>query len=140
MITIYFDGACGPNNLGGKCGGGAVIKNGNELIKEIVYRYKPKRDGETSNNVGEYIGLIKALEYLIKEKLNDEIILVYGDSNMVINQMEGGWKIKKGIYKEQALEAKKLKEFFKTIKFQWIPREENEWADALSKQALEIDL
>lgn len=136
MIVINFDGACGPNNPGGKCGGGAVVRKDFDILAEIAERYVPKVDKQTSNNVGEYFGLIKALEFVWMKGLENEAIMVYGDSNMVINQMAGKWKIKKGIYSEQALICKKLVEKFKLIRFEWIPREENCHADELSKIAL----
>ena len=136
MIKVNFDGACGPHNPGGKCGGGAVIIKDNELLAEIFERYQPKLFWETSNNVGEYYGLIKALEYLIDNKLHDEQIEVFGDSKLVISQMQGKWRIKKGLYLDLALKALYLRRYFKNIKFNWIPREENEWADQLSKNAI----
>ena len=136
MIEVYFDGACGPRNPGGKCGGGAAIYKDEELIAEIADRYVPLIKGRTSNNVGEYYGLIQALEYLIKEGLNEELIEVRGDSNLVISQMNGKWRIKAGTYIEQALIAKELKKQFSKIRFLWIPREQNERADELSKIAL----
>ncbi len=142
MIKVNFDGACGPNNPGGKCGGGAVIIKDNKILAEITERYQPPITNiyATSNNVGEYYGLIKALEYLIDEGMEKEAIEVYGDSNLVINQMSGRWRIKKGIYAELARKAVELKRKFTDIKFYWISREENEWADELSKRALEIVL
>ena len=139
MIEIYFDGACGPNNPGGKCGGGAVIKKDNEILAEIAERYQPKEIGQTSNNVGEYFALLKALEYLFVKNLHKEPIMVYGDSNMVINQMSGNWKINtkhKKIYTEIGLHALEFGKNFSLIRYEWIPREQNEHADELSKIAL----
>lgn len=136
MITIKFDGACGPQNPGGRCGGGAVILKDNDLFMEVSERYEPRIKGQTSNNVGEYFGLILAFHHLLDNYLQDEEILVMGDSNLVIEQMSGNWKIKKGIYVELANKAKELKANFKNIRFEWIPREENEWADELSKMAI----
>jgi len=89
--------------------------------------------------VGEYYGLYKALQYLIDNGLNDNSIIVEGDSKMVINQMTGKWKVKKGYYKDLAKKVIALKPKFKSIRYYWIPREENEWADGLSKKAIEGD-
>ena len=136
MIKVFFDGACGPQNPGGKCGGGAAIYYDGELTVEIAERYVPKNPKDTSNNLGEYWALIKALEYLLTQGKAQEEIKVFGDSNMVISQMNGLWRIKNGIYKEQAEVCKKLLENFSNIYLDWIPREQNERADELSKIAL----
>ena len=136
MIKVFFDGACGPQNPGGKCGGGAAIYYDDELVVEIAESYVPKNPKDTSNNVGEYWGLIKALEYLLVQGKAQDEIMVFGDSNLAISQMKGKWRIKNGLYKDQALAAQKLVKNFSNISFQWIPREKNERADGLSKIAL----
>lgn len=136
MIRINFDGACGPKNPGGRCGGGAVIIKDNEILAEIFDEYIPFNKQETSNNLGEYYGLLKALQFLVNSNLQDETVDVYGDSNLVISQMQGKWRIKNGIYKDIAWKTRLYSKKFKFIRFNWIPREENEWADALSKKAI----
>lgn len=136
MITVYFDGACGPRNPGGKCGGGAAIYYDGELVAEIAERFIPKNPRDTSNNLGEYWALTKGLEYLLDQGKAQENIQVYGDSNLVISQMTGRWRIKHGTYAEQAKICRKLVANFTNINFTWIPREQNERADELSKIAL----
>ena len=66
MIKINFDGACGPVNPGGKCGGGAVIIKDGQLVAELSARYEPKEHGNTSNNVGEYFALNIAYCFRLK--------------------------------------------------------------------------
>ena len=86
-----------------------------------------------SNNVAEYMGLIKSLERLLADGKQDFPIAVFGDSKMVIEQMSGKWKIKDGTYVPYARRCGELVWKFKQIKFQWIPRESNKQADDLSK-------
>lgn len=136
MITVFFDGACGPENPGGKCGGGAAIYYDFELVYEIAERYVPKNPRDTSNNVGEYWALVKALELLLTQGKAQEEIEVFGDSKLVISQMTGKWRIKNGIYKDVGLACQKLVKNFPNLRLQWIPREQNERADGLSKIAL----
>ena len=62
-----------------------------------------------------------------------KIINIYGDSMLVINQMTGKWKIKSGYYVDYATECKKFLKLFTNINLKWIPREENTYADNLSK-------
>jgi ribonuclease HI len=68
----------------------------------------PDRCAGTSNNLAEYAALIAVLRHLIDAELQQECIVVIGDSQLVINQMFGSWKIKRGCYVELAHEAKAL--------------------------------
>jgi ribonuclease HI len=51
--------------------------------------------------------------------------------------MNGLWKRHKGYYISKYDEAKELVKLFKNIRFHWIPREQNEEANALSRKAYE---
>ena len=138
MIKAYFDGCCEPKNPGGTASYGAVIFKDDDRIWETSKIFIPKKgkENQTSNNVAEYSGFISILEFLISMDLNKEAITVYGDSKLVIEQMFGDWRIKKGFYKPIALKAKKILENFPDITGEWIPREENGIADELSKAEL----
>ena len=139
MIKVYFDGACEPINPGGTASYGVIIFQGDKKIWEHSNIVKFMEGGEhkTSNNVAEYKGLIAALDFLMGKQLNIEEIIFYGDSSLVINQMFGEWKIKKGLYTRYAKEAKVLlRNMFPKAKGQWIPREKNNIADKLSKDIL----
>ena len=137
-IEVYYDGCCEPKNPGGNAGFGAVIfqYNGREKkkIKEIS-KYWPEKE-TNSNNVAEYLGLISALEWLIEEGYDASEIIFYGDNMMSVRQMNGQWRAKKGMYLPLYEKAIKLKENFVDLKFEWIPREQNEIADKLSKEQL----
>lgn len=138
MITGYFDGCCEPVNPGGTASFGAVLFRDGERIWECSEIFYPLRgrERETSNNVAEYCGFLAILEYLIRQGLRLEQINLYGDSNLVVQQMNGRWRIKRGYYVEKAREAKKLLEQFPNLTLNWIPREENSIADELSKAEL----
>ena len=134
MIEMWFDGACEPMNPGGHSSYGVVIIEGKEtLLRESGYFCYGKY---SSNNVAEYMGFNRGLSFLIERGRNDQIIHVMGDSNLVIQQQFGKWKIKKGIYVQHALEAKNLMKKFKHISGEWIPRDENSVCDDLSKSIL----
>ena len=96
-----------------------------------------KAETQTTNNLAEYAGLLAILEYLFRRNLNQEEIHICGDSQMVIEQMNGNWKIKKGPYVGLAEKCKEILEQFSNISFEWIPREDNDIADGLSKDAVE---
>jgi ribonuclease HI len=90
-----------------------------------------------SNNVAEYSGFLAILEYLLSTDLDDQTINIHGDSKLVIEQMQGNWRMKKGFYIATAKKAKEtLKRFRKKPTLIWIPREKNDIADELSKAEL----
>ena len=143
MIEAWFDGACGPINPGGIASYGILIKHkGNILYQETRRIGTPPH---TTNNLAEHAGLRAVLRWLIDNNHTQRKIHIFGDSNLVISQVFGTqrtkkghaffgtWKIKKGIYKEIALENQKLRQSFPDIKGTWIPRELNTECDCLSK-------
>src|SRR5215471_982078 len=139
VYTAYFDGSCGPMNPGGTAAYGVVIMREGQPIWVCSKLFHPEKgkERETSNNLAEYCGLIAILEHLIDLGAQQEPIMVYGDSELVIYQMFGHKKIKSGIYVPYALKAKKLCQLFSNLSGQWIPREQNTVADALSKAPLQ---
>lgn len=90
-----------------------------------------------SSNASEYFALLDALDALERHHLTNKDIIIYTDSQVLARQMSGEWKAVKGFYLEYYLKAKSVKEKFPNIKFQWIPREENEEADALTREVYE---
>lgn len=136
MIEVYFDGSCGPMNPGGDVGYGVLIRENGRVMCELAGGYTPPvgREKETSNNVGEYLAVVMAMKNLLDRERNKERVTFFGDSNLVIMQMTGKWRIKKGFYVQLALEARRLATQFPMISFQWIPRERNESADELSRK------
>jgi len=131
MITIYFDGLCRPRNPGGVATYGYVIYKDGEKVKS-GYGIVGSCAGMT-NNVAEYSALKCAAEWVRGNCLNDEIV-IKGDSQLVIHQMNGTWQIKSKTSKRFVPEIRKLLEGRKTS-FVWIPREQNAEADQLSNIA-----
>jgi ribonuclease HI len=130
----YFDGACEPKNPGGKIGAGIYITDGvNEFADNIFIEANPKN----TNNIAEYMAFIRVLE-LMKNK-TDSTIEIFGDSMLVVNQMNGEWQIKNGAYKEYAFKAMPLLNNLRKkngVVVKWIPREQNEKADHESMKAI----
>jgi len=135
MIKCYFDGCCEPKNPFGNMGTGAVILKDNIPVFNNSQFIPESR--LNSNNVAEYLALEKILIWLSENEVLENTIFIYGDSNLVINQMRGLWKIKSGLYTEHALRCRKLVSESKLkLVFTWIPREKNTIADDLSKDHL----
>lgn len=132
----FWDGSCEPCNPGGNMGWGFHLKN--TFTKQIIQGSSsiPARE-INSNNVAEYIGFLRLLDELYAIPVKSKILLL-GDSNLIVQQMNGNWGIKDGMYKPYADRAmEKLKQLRKQhalIKIQWIPRSLNAFADDLSKK------
>ncbi len=133
-ITCYFDGACEPKNPGGNMGlGAAIFFDGVEFQ---TYSLFVDAHPANSNNVAEYGALQWVLNTLIELGLNDKPITIYGDSMLVVMQMSGKWKMKNGLYLQYAKECKQLVNMFFNLSIKWVPREQNCFADDLSKSEI----
>ena len=127
MIEVYTDGRAEPNPGLGTYGY-VIYKDGRRVHSE---RGVAGRD--VTNNYAEYFCLVKALAHL--KGHSDEEISVFSDSTLLVNQMKGKWKFKRGAYSGKYLEAKELTSSFSKLRFEWIPREKNTEADELTNIA-----
>lgn len=137
MIKIFVDGACEPVNPDGIATYGFVVKRDGESIGE---GFDVVGVGDTSNNVAEYYAAIKALEWVITNGIRDERIVVYSDSELLINQLSGYYAVRAGrilpLYEKLQRLIKEVRRTSK-VAFRWIPSERNAEADALSRRAYE---
>lgn len=123
-----------PHNPGGNIGMGAVIfKDGVQIDSYSDFK---KADWGNSNNVAEYRAFMWLMVRLTHMAYFSMPIKIFGDSKLVICQMSGAWKIKNGRYVETALRCREMIRVFKNIQLEWIPREQNSYADELSKGQL----
>mmetsp|Transcript_36226 Transcript_36226/g.55640 ORF Transcript_36226/g.55640 Transcript_36226/m.55640 type:complete len:191 (-) Transcript_36226:37-609(-) len=94
---IHFDGGSRGNPGRGGSGALVVLETANQTATtRIAHDFGTRA---VTNNVAEYTGLRIALDHVLKNKLNDTIgksVLVYvrGDSDLVIQQMNGTYKCK----------------------------------------------
>ena len=131
MITIYFDGLCRPRNPGGVATYGYVVYKGGEKVKSgngVI-----GSGAGMTNNVAEYSALNHAVEWVIRHCPDDEL-LIRGDSQLVIHQMNGTWQIHSETSKKFVPAIRRLLQGRQT-RFDWIPREQNTEADLLSNLA-----
>jgi ribonuclease HI len=134
LIEVYFDGLCQPINPGGiACYAFVVKSNGKTIHSDYGVAGEPFSKDST-NNVAEYTALAKALEWLVGNKLTGRIE-VKSDSQLVVNQLEGNYKVKAKriipLYRQVLL----LKAKFPDIAIMWVPRERNREADRLTNIA-----
>ena len=131
-IVIYTDGGSrgnpGPAAIG-------VIIGDKEYAEEI---------GSATNNIAEYKAVIfafKKVKALVgKEKATKTELEIRSDSELMVSQLSGRYKIKDAEIAKLFLEVWNIKQDFKFVSFCYIPRELNRKADRLVNRALDSKL
>jgi ribonuclease HI len=131
-VVINTDGGARGNP--GPAGTGVVIKDESGNVLYAVGEYV----GETTNNVAEYKALIRALEQAVI--LSANIVKVNMDSELIVKQMNGQYKIKEPTLQELAGIVLKLRNKFQNVTFTHVRREFNKEADLLVNQAIDSRL
>jgi ribonuclease HI len=91
--------------------------------------------GESTNNIAEYTGLIRALAHA--KKIGARRLLVHSDSELMINQMNGVYKVKHPGLLPLYEEADRLRRDFDQVTLRHVRREHNKRADRLCNAALD---
>ena len=132
---IHTDG--GSRGNPGPAGAGAVIHDEDGNMVASVSDFLGRR----TNNFAEYEAIILALDALIKlvpeNRLLQTDVLVKMDSELVVKQMQGAYRVKHPVLKIQQAKLKKLIAVFGNVLFMHIPREQNKDADALANEAMD---
>lgn len=129
-IRVFTDGGARGNP--GVAGYGIYIEDENKktLFEEAKFL------GVKTNNEAEYLGLIGALDW-INSNAKEAEIEVNSDSQLLVRQMQGKYKVKAENLKKLWLLAQNLSKD-KMIIYKEIRRELNFRADALANQAMDI--
>jgi ribonuclease HI len=130
IIEIYTDG--GSRGNPGQAAIGFLIYN----HRKIILEQHQECIGIETNNYAEYYAIIKALTAV--KKYNPEEVIIYTDSNLAYNQINGFWKIKDEEIKKMVFQVRKEIMNFKKFKIFYIPREKNKEADKLVNIALNL--
>lgn len=111
---LFFDGGCYPNP--GQMDIALVFCGGynNELYQELT---------QGTNNLAEWYALLSGLEIAINEGIDH--LEVIGDSELVIHQINGKYKVKKASLKPLYEKCNYLKSKFKKITFTHVKRDNN---------------
>jgi ribonuclease HI len=128
-LVLYVDGACSGNP--GPCGSAAIIKDaaGDTLLE------KARAFGPGTNNEAEYQALILGLE--TAANLVPCHITVRSDSELLVRQVAGQYRIKAPNLKPLLRRVQRLLEPFESVEIQHVPRTQNKEADALARKAVE---
>jgi len=134
-LVIHTDGGARGNP--GPAAVGVVIQQEGKILAQFG-----KRIGKTTNNVAEYTGVIEALTWLKDNPMNQltdqPIIQFFLDSNLVVNQLNGTFKIKDTNLRLLLSKIRTLEqEINGEIYYTYIPREQNTQADLLVNGALD---
>ncbi len=127
--SLYTDGGARGNP--GPAGIGAVLRDeSGEVIGEIA-----RGIGEATNNIAEYAALIAGLELALDNGVRE--VEIYMDSELVVSQLLGRWKIKKDTLRPLAVKARALMGRFESFSLSHVPRELNADADRLANQGMD---
>lgn len=129
-IVVYTDG--GSRGNPGPAAIGVYIETLDKKYSQFL--------GETTNNIAEYKAIIFALKKIKSligsEKSFNTEIEIRSDSNLIVNQLNGKYKIKEKSLFEYFVEIWNLKQEYKKVSFVYVPREKNKVADALLNETL----
>jgi len=131
QIIVYTDGASRGNP--GPAAAGFVLYDQNkiQLCAKAVYV------GQTTNNVAEYTALINALQ--AAQKFNPKNLTLYSDSELLVRQINGLYRVKSEQIRPLFQQALQLLEKFENWKLQHITRDKNKQADKLVNKALNLE-
>ena len=128
-VDIYVDGASRGNP--GMAGAGAAIKAKDGPVLKKLKKYL----GVVTNNVAEYSALVMALDSA--RSLGVKEVRVFADSELVVKQIKGEYRVKSVDLKPLYMEAMHLIESFNRFEIRHVPREKNAEADKLANEAID---
>jgi ribonuclease HI len=129
LITAFFDGGARSNP--GPAGYGVyIVDDAGTVLAELHGSL-----GVATNNIAEYHGLIAALQWAIDHDVKS--LKVKGDSQLIIEQMRGNYKVKNEGLKPLYLKARMLVMQIGDVAFEHVRREQNKEADRLSNVGMD---
>jgi ribonuclease HI len=123
----WIDGASRGNP--GDAGFGVLLET--DRGREEVACYL----GKATNNVAEYAALIAALT--LAEKRGVEKLVVYSDSQLLVRQVNGSYRVKASHLKPIFLEVLKLRQAIPDFSIEHVARDDNKKADGLANRAID---
>lgn len=128
-MTVACDGAARGNP--GPAGIGVQITDPDgEVLAEIA-----RGIGETTNNVAEYTAAIEGLHRA--RELGATHVLLRSDSRLLVEQLEGRFKVKHPNLKPLHATAREIASGFARVRYEHVPRERNKQADRLANAGVD---
>ena len=129
-VTIFTDGTS-KNNPGPSAIGAVIKDQQGQTIARISQGI-----GHSTNNQAEYKAVIAALEEAIR--LGARQVNLNSDSELVVRQLKGKYRVKKAALKPLYQQVKQLQSRLESFTINHIPREQNREADNLANAALKL--
>lgn len=129
LALAYADGASRGNPGPAAYGVVYTLEDGTPLAREAA------AIGVATNNVAEYCGLLAALERLAAWGIREACVRL--DSELVVRQMQGRYKVRNAGLKPLHARARLLATRFASLQLEHVPREQNSIADRLANFALD---
>ncbi|MDE1858891.1 MAG: ribonuclease HI family protein [Thaumarchaeota archaeon] len=126
-VTAYIDGLAQPRNPGLGIYAYVIYEGVRKLAEGSGLAGR-----DVTSNFAEYTALAEALKKLRALGATGDVV-VKSDSKLLVGQMSEGWKVKGGMYVGKMKEARDLIKEFGFVRFEWVPREQNEEADLLTR-------
>lgn len=134
-IKIFTDGGA-RGNPGPAASAFVVTRNNKEIAEDHKYL------GETTNNVAEYTAVIMALDWLCEQEFSsEESATFYIDSLLLVNQINGEYKVKsERLRRCHRMVMRRILSCKSTVKFVHVKREKNKRADSLVNKILDENM
>jgi len=126
--TIHIDGAA-RGNPGPAAYAVVLARPGEPVVEESGTL------GTATNNVAEYTALVNALH--LASELGLKTLDVFSDSELLVKQMAGEYRVKHPDLQPLHKEASELRKGFASVRISHVRREQNKRADALCNEALD---
>jgi ribonuclease HI len=128
-LVAYVDG--GSRGNPGPAGAGIYLERGGQAWRGL-YRYL----GRQTNNYAEYSALLEGLQYGLQQGFRR--ITLYADSELLVRQMLGVYRVKNPVLQQLHGLAKTLAGQLQQFTIRHIPREKNSRADSLANKAQDL--
>jgi ribonuclease HI len=127
--TLYTDG--GSRGNPGPAAAAYVLETDDGTVLEA----RGEAIGVATNNVAEYRALVAGLEKALERGLDE--VEVVSDSELLVKQMNGEYRVKNAALVELSLDAARLARQIDRVRYRAVRRTENELADSLVNEALD---
>ena len=129
VLHIHIDG--GSRGNPGDAGFGVYVEDARGAVVAELYGYL----GRATNNVAEYQALLHALRFALGRRA--AAVRVFSDSELVVKQMNGQYKVKHPDMQALHREARALLAKIPDARIAHVRREQNREADRLANEALD---
>ena len=128
-VIVHVDGGARGNP--GPAAAAAVVSDAAGDVIDEAHEYL----GVATNNVAEYRALIAGLEKALELSVGE--VEVVSDSELVVKQMTGEYRVKNETLRDLSVRASRLARQFRKVTYRAVRREHNELADRLVNEALD---